>query len=77
VSRHSGVWVTPRLDLIQRPRVSWCAFTRKWIVNARGSRHVCGRGSFKSDQAFRRWHDAMAEANRAHRARYEALFVRR
>jgi len=48
---------------ITKPRVSWCAFTRKWIVSPRGNRHECGRTSYKSDIAFRRWPDAMREAN--------------
>lgn len=52
-----------RRDMIQKPRVTWCAFTRKWIMNANGQRHACGRGSYKSDLAFRHWGDAIAEAN--------------
>ena len=53
----------------QKPRVSWCAFTRKWIVNAHGWPHRCGSPSYKADVAFRRWHDAMAEANTIARQR--------
>lgn len=48
---------------ITKPRVTWCAFTRKWIVSPLGYRHECKRSSYKSDIAFRRWHDAMTEAN--------------
>lgn len=58
-----------RRAYIQKPRVSWCEFTRKWIVNDLGNRHQCGRGSYKRDTAFRYWGDAMAEANAVYRER--------
>lgn len=69
MERSQGVYRTP--DHIQKPRVSRCVFTRKWIVNAHGNRHACGSGSYKSDLAFRHWRDAMAEANAQYRDRVQ------
>lgn len=60
---------------VVRARVTWCAFTRKWIVNVQGRPHVCGRTSFKSDLAFRHWHDTMDEANRLYRDRLSRVLA--
>lgn len=47
-------------DSGRRPRVSWCAFTRKWMVNANGDCHECGSpSSIRSESAFRYLPDAM------------------
>lgn len=73
-ARHAGdpaewevIWARRR-DNVQRPRVSWCALTRKWIVAPDGHRHRCG-ASWKADVAFRSWADAMSEANDLYRER--------
>lgn len=58
-----------------KPRVTWCDLTRKWIVVPSGRRHVCSY-SWKPDQAFRFWADAMAEANAAARSRIAIVRAR-
>lgn len=65
-------WRRHRRHEITKPRVSWCAMTRKWIVSPDGRRHTCS-ASWKSDVAFRRWPDAIREALLIYRDRAEGL----
>lgn len=62
---------------IVKPRVSRCAFTRVWILNPNGLRHTCAPGrSFKADEGFRHWSDAMDEANRVAWEKIKAAVAR-
>jgi len=58
--------------LEERPRVSWCAFTRKYVLVRNGGKHVCNR-SWKTDEAFRHLSDAMDEGRRYVAERLKAL----
>jgi hypothetical protein len=59
-----------RRQAVVKPRVSKCNVTAKWIVNVRGLRHACSH-AWKSDRAFSRWADALAEANTVYRDQLE------
>jgi len=67
-----AVWARRR-DAVPRPRVSWCALTRKWVLTLDGRRHECSR-AWKLDEAFRYQHDAMTEGARAYTARVQAAW---
>lgn len=45
-----------------RPRVTFCAFTRKWVVNERGDRHRCNARTSRVESAYRHHLDALDEA---------------
>jgi len=59
----------------QKPRVSKCDKTNKWIVNKSGWRHHCGSGSYKSDEAFRHWRDAVDIAVSEYEDRLRAFYA--
>lgn len=61
-----------RARRLQKPRVSKCPLTNKWIMCPQGWVHHC-TPSYKEEVAFRYWEDAIAEGNRVHQERYERL----
>lgn len=46
-----------------KPRVVKCQRTNMWVVNSLGSRHTCDSTVNPNDLAFRRWENALDEAN--------------